>query len=72
MGKLFKGKKGNAIIIIAVIIALLFILSTQKVVVNETQLKTATPTTCGLIGMAYDEINKVCVQKGQNATKTDS
>ena len=68
--RLEANKKGNAFLIIILIALFLFVTSTQKIEINENQIKTATPSTCGMINKAYDPINKICIQNAQNTTKT--
>lgn len=48
-------------IVVIVIFILLLIASTQKIEVNEKQVKVATPATCELIGRGYDPIAHICI-----------
>lgn len=59
-------KKGNTTLtIIIIVLILLWITSTQKIEVNNTQISTATPQSCALIQKSYDSVNKVCINANQ-------
>jgi len=62
-------KKGNIALYIIIILVVLLIASTQKISINEKQVKVATPTTCNLIGKGYDPITHICI-KVQNVSQT--
>jgi len=63
-------KKGNIAVYIIIILIVLLIASTQKIQVNDKQVKVATPTTCGLIGRNYDPIAHICIGELKNASQT--
>lgn len=63
---MFKGKKGNIFWIVVAVIFLLWLTTTQKVIVNDKQYSSATPSSCALISKDYDPLNKICVKRTQN------
>lgn len=70
---MIENKKGNTFLILIIILILfLYITSTQKVIVNDKQISTATQSTCSLIGKGYDVINKICIENTQYVNKTIS
>ena len=64
-----RAMSGTAVIII-ILILFLVLTSTQKVEINDKQLKTATEASCKLIKEVYDPVQKICVpvQMMQNST----
>lgn len=64
-------KAMSGVMWVVIVILLILFTSTQKVIINETQIKTATQVSCKLINQDFDALNKVCIPKGviqQNVT----
>lgn len=60
--RLIKNKRAvSGFTVFIIVVLLIYILSTQKVVVNDKQLTTASISSCSLIKKAYDPVNKVCI-----------
>ena len=61
-----KNKQGmSGFWIVAIVIIILLITSTQKIAINNKQIATASQASCGLINKAYDPINRVCMLNKQ-------
>lgn len=70
---MFQNKKAiSGVVWVVIFILVILFTSTQKVSINDTQIKTASQVSCKLINQDFDEANKVCIPKGtqQNVTPT--
>lgn len=64
-----KGVSGTVWIIIGIVVFLL-ITSTQKITINDNQIKTASPSSCGLLKRDYDPIKRICFTPNEQINKT--